>query len=311
MTPTLAKCAATWLARKRTRGGKQSTLTTATSVLDRHILPEWGPKPVTAIRRRDVEAWLERAAGTRYSPRTVNGWLHLLQAVVASAYRDLELGTSPIEKIEPLRVPRRAREDPNSLTPEQMQRFLGEAQGRFPQHHTMLFLGFTTGLRFCELTALRWEDIDEQQGALHVCRAQWAGHVGEPKTESSYRTIALVQEQLEALRSHRRQMVQDQHPGVSGGYVFPGPAGGFLSSSGLGYVFRSLTTAAEIPFSVTPHGMRRTFNNLLRQNGIGSVVLHSLTGHSSDAMTERYSVVAAGEQARAVGEIVRAAGGKG
>jgi len=301
---TFGAFASTWLERKMKRGGKASGIATRDANLRNHLLPRFGDWYVDAIRRKDVEAWLTDCAAGKHAARTVNNWLQLLQNVVASAYRDMEMGPSPLERIEPLAVQRRKRDDPNSLTSEQLRSFLGAVDALAGHRYAMVFLGFTTGLRFGELTALRWEDLDEKGAALHVSRAQWRGKVGAPKTESSYRTITLVQEQLDALRDHRRAMVATQHTGIASGYVFPSTTGGFLSASGLNKLFARAAEEAGLPFRVTSHAMRRTFNNLLRQAGVGSVVLHSLTGHSSNAMTELYSTVGNEEKAGAVAVVV-------
>lgn len=49
--------------------------------------------------------------------------------------------------------------------------------------------------------------------------------------------------------------------------------------------------------------MRRTFNNLARQVA-GDIVTRSITGHVTEAMTEHYSHVGAGEKMQAASKIV-------
>ncbi len=61
---------------------------------------------------------------------------------------------------------------------------------------------------------------------------------------------------------------------------------------------------AKISKRVTPHGLRRTFNNLARQVA-GDIVTRSITGHVTEAMTEHYSHVGLGEKLRAANNIVR------
>lgn len=134
--------------------------------------------------------------------------------------------------------------------------------------------------------------------------------MSEPKTESSIRVIALVPEQLRALRAHRRRLVAQQHPGLASDLVFPARRGGQRKNPEVtSRAFERAAARIGLPFSVTSHAMRRTFNNLLRRAGIGKIVLHSLTGHSSDAMTEVYSTVGTSEQAQAVGRVVEIARG--
>jgi integrase len=61
---------------------------------------------------------------------------------------------------------------------------------------------------------------------------------------------------------------------------------------------------AMTPQRVTPHGLRRTFNNLARQVA-GDIVTGSVASHVTAAMTEHYSHVGLGEKLRAANNIER------
>lgn len=56
--------------------------------------------------------------------------------------------------------------------------------------------------------------------------------------------------------------------------------------------------AAGVPYT-TPHGLRRTFNNLARKVASAQVV-KSITGHATDAMLEHYSLIGVEEKAEVV-----------
>ena len=62
---------------------------------------------------------------------------------------------------------------------------------------------------------------------------------------------------------------------------------------------------ANIAHRFSVHGLRRTFNNLLRQVTHDKVVVRSMTGHATEEMTEHYSHVALGEKQAAVAQLVR------
>jgi hypothetical protein len=51
--------------------------------------------------------------------------------------------------------------------------------------------------------------------------------------------------------------------------------------------------------NVTAHTMRRTFNNLVRQNA-GEIAARAMVGHSTSEMTEHYSDVTVQEKRAAV-----------
>ena len=48
-----------------------------------------------------------------------------------------------------------------------------------------------TGLRIGELLALRWQDVDLQQGLISVNQTVYEGHFDEPKNKRSKRRIPL------------------------------------------------------------------------------------------------------------------------
>jgi len=54
--------------------------------------------------------------------------------------------------------------------------------------------------------------------------------------------------------------------------------------------------ALEIDSTLTVHGFRRTYNNLMRQAVQDTILVQSMTGHSSDEMTEHYSSVSLQEK---------------
>lgn len=312
---TLGGCARWWIEFRRGRGEHHSTRRCKVQVLQAHILPHFGEWFVQAIRRAQVHEWLQACQAKRvprtgkpYVPVTINYWLHVLQAMVGAAYREFEWGPSPLKGIEPLYVPRRSEDDPNCLTAEQIGPFLDEVARRYPRQHAMLFLGFTTGLRWSELSALHWGDLDEARGLLHIRRGQVDKHVDRPKTESSYRTLGLVPAQIDVLRAHRRWLIEQQHPGLERGLVFPSSTGTYSATSRVAKALRVVAEAQGIPHRITTKAMRRTFNNLLRQQHIDRQVLWSLTGHSSEQMTGVYSTVEAREQQDAVGHVVRLVG---
>jgi len=57
-------------------------------------------------------------------------------------------------------------------------------------------------------------------------------------------------------------------------------------------------------WNVTAHDLRRTFQNMLRQAGVGATVQLALMGHSSTQMTEHYSQVGTDEKREAMDNVV-------
>ena len=110
-------------------------------------------------------------------------------------------------------------------------------------------------------------------------------------------------------------MIKRQHPGLSTGLVFPADArpesarfGGYRLPGSIQKVLNAVCEKAEIKKRLTPHSMRRTFNNLLRQVGVDEIAIRALTGHSSPRMTELYSNVDLEERRKAITDLSRSIG---
>ena len=309
---TLGVYARSWISRRKAEGAKPSTLENRVDVLNRHILPDFGDHYVDAVGRADVLAWREQAkeriglrTKRRVAPATVNGWVRVLQALVASYYADNGLGPSPLTRIRALREPSRRKDDPNTLAPDLLPVVLDKFEQLYPQHYALLFIGLSTGMRWSELSALEWDDIDEEAGVIRSVRGQVRKRVGTRKVDDEV-DFPLLPEMLEVLRRHRRRLVEEQSPGLNKGLVFPSKVGGYSYSNRLSKPLDRVRRELGIPHRLTSKVMRRTFNNLLRRKAVDRLVLRSLTGHSSERMTARYSTVFEDERHQAVAQVVTA-----
>ncbi len=307
---TLGAFADIWIERHKAKGGKRSTLDHQVETLIKYILPDFGDWFVDSIERKDVEDWLVRATriiGVRtkkpLAPATINGWLRIFKALVNAYYDEYDLGPSPLARIKSLRQPPRAEDDPNSLPAYLLPKVLERFKEMYPQHYAVLFIGLTTGMRWGEVSALHWCDIDEQAGIIHIRRSQVRKHIGPPKTGKVLH-LPLTPEMAEVLRWHRRRLVERQAPGLEKGIVFPSNQGDYSYSSRLTKPLDHVRLELGIPYRLTSKVMRRTFNNLLRQASVDRQVLRSLTGHSSEAMTGLYSTVEEEERKAAVSKVV-------
>jgi integrase len=187
-------------------------------------------------------------------------------------------------------------ERPNLLTPLQAERVLAHVP---VQWLGLLMLLITTGLRFGEASALRWDDIDVVAGVARIHRGNDRGVETTTKNRSSVRSVAVLPEVLALLPPRTPQRVpldQSEAP-----LVFTTRRRTMHRGSPLRSVLAKACAAAGV-VRVTTHGLRRTFNNAGRQVG-DREVLKAMTGHATDEMVSHYSHVAAGEKhelARAV-----------
>ncbi len=83
------------------------------------------------------------------------------------------------------------------------------------------------------------------------------------------------------------------------GLLFPSTVGTYRQPAVLRDAMVRCAKRADIGKPVSPHTMRRTFNNLLRQ-AAGEIAARAIVGHATQAMTELYSDVTTVEKHEAL-----------
>lgn len=148
--------------------------------------------------------------------------------------------------------------------------------------------------------ALRWEDIDKTAGVINVRRRISADDVvpGVKRSRRGRDVVPLLRELAEVLEWHWERLSELQR---GSGWIFPTEGGTPRTKTVLRKPFQDILKHAKIAKRFTPHGCRRTANDLYRQT-MSEVVTRSITGHLTHRMHEHYSTVSAGEKVRAATE---------
>ena len=270
---------------------KPSTWTKYANDLRRHILPALGRLRVDIIRPRDVKLFIAAQAQVSAGWSVANR-LRLLRTIAKDALADGLTECDFCARVRPPKCGGYSSDEPNLLTAEQLARVAEAIPPRwYPLFATMAF----TGLRWGEVSALQWSDIDHGSGVIRIRRNNWKGTITTPKTRGSIRVVPMAPPLAEVLRRHRADLVANQHPGLAAGWIFPTEVGVLHKGTPMGPVLRRAAKRAGLGIRLTPHGLRRTFNDLARRVTTAQIV-RSMMGHVTPAMTEHYSVVDAGEK---------------
>lgn len=281
---TLEAFARSWMS-ARVVGLKPSVSRRYAAALDGHIIPALGSYRMDKLERSDVEAYVATRV-KQASGNTVLNELRLLRTMAKEAHLAEACSRNWAAGIKPPAVNKYTDDNPNLLTQAQLGAVLAAVPRRWL---ALVTLSAFTGLRWGEVSALRWSDIDEAAGSIKVRRANWRGEIVDVKTTGSARTVPLP--------AHVLDLMLRARPKKGDGYLFTNRAGELHKGWPLVKVMAKACTAAGVPYT-TPHGLRRTFNNLARQVAAAQVV-KSITGHTTDAMLEHYSLVGLDEKAQA------------
>jgi integrase len=286
---------------------KPSTAARYADTLDRVILPVLGDYYLDAITPEDTLKWFERAAAGK-AAATTNGYLRVLKVVMADAAAQYRLTSNPAARLRS--VPERGEEeldsdDPvNLLTVDEMARFMVALKERWPEWYAMAFTQFATATRFSEVSALRWEDVDEQRGIIRIRRGNWRTIVSTAKIDRRRRNPALTDELREVLSAWKEELHRS-HRHAASGWMFPSKVGKpHQNPSCMAKAFQDCLRTIDVQRRFSSHGLRRTANDLIRRVASGEVA-RAITGHVTQRMTEHYSHVDVGEKKAAVEGMLR------
>jgi integrase len=241
----------------------------------------------------------EKSTARAYSKTTIRGYFRVLRTIITAATAHMGVRNPCSDQ----KAPRAKRRSKNFLGAADLSNVLGYVRERFPFWYPAVLLDSFTALRWGELSALRWKDIDEQKGVIRVERGNWRGKViNSTKTgddeDPEEKLVPLMAEIADVLRAHRQRMVKDQHPGLAEGWIFPTERGTLHKGTPLRDVLDAACAACNTERRITPHGLRHTANDLLRRCAAGDVV-RAITGHATEAMTHHYSHVDEAEKLEA------------
>lgn len=281
----LAAFARSWM-ESRVLRIKPSTAKRYAISLDIHILPILGDYWLDKLDRDDVQQYVNARAAAGAQGHTVRNELQVLRTMARESFGDGLAPRNWADRVTPPELRKWSEDRPNLMTERQLFDVLGAVPRRWLAAVT---LSAYSGLRWGELSGLRWGDIEED-GRLRIRRSNWRGRIGTPKNASSTRSVALPPPVAAMLAASAK--------GAPGDLLFPNREGKLHRGWPLVKVMHRACAAAGVPYT-TPHGLRRTFNNLARKVASAQVV-KSITGHATDAMLEHYSLIGVEEKAEVV-----------
>jgi len=153
-----------------------------------------------------------------------------------------------------------------------------------------VLIALHTGLRLGEICALRWEDVDLDDGIIHVNhtlarlnqhgkgKTKTAIVMDAPKSESSQRDVPMNPFLRNLLRARQQSAV--------GVFVIEGRGGGSVEPRVLQYRFERLLERARLPHAGY-HTLRHTFATRCAELNVDIMTISGLLGHSSIRTTEK------------------------
>lgn len=186
-------------------GVTQGTLATYSAYVGRDLEPHFGDRPLSALDRDGVAAWVNWLArpvqdgGRGLAGKSIRNRHALLSSSLTAAE---EAGLIEGNPCRGLRLPRSTSREMCYLTRDEFATLLGHVDERY---RPMVLTMAGTGIRFGEVTALTIGDVDVEAAAIRVHKA-WkvdkGGQrvLGPPKSARSLRTVAAPSAVFDALK---------------------------------------------------------------------------------------------------------------
>ena len=249
------------------------------------ISPVIGEKILKQVSPIDLERIKSNMTKAERAPRSIRYCLATIRqtfnyARLLGLYKD----DNPVSKVKKPKVDNRRL---RFLRKDEADRLIQKLKMKSQQLHNMALLSLHCGLRAGEIFNLTWVDVDIERGILMI---------RDPKG---------VKNRAAFMTSEVKKVLDSLDRGNDSESVFKARDGKKIRviSNAFSRVVKEMglnENVADKRYLVTFHTLRHTFASWLVENGTDLYTVKELLGHSTLAMTERYSHLSNGALQRAV-----------
>ena len=272
------------------------------NIIDKHILPMFGRMRVRDIKTYHVQNFilrlnsLPRSDGKsgHLSPQTVKRYTTVLRSMLTMAYKmyymDDDVGLS-----RRLTFPKERYQEVDVFTIEETKAILDAAKTEPINIRLLIELALFTGMRRGEIVGLKWSDINFDKQCLSVKRSIYKpkGEKSiekEPKSHSSFRTIAIPNQLCETLKEYKKSQEEYSLSFAAWknlDYVFTDDIGNVMNPQTPTKQFSHFLARHNIRH-LKFHCLRHTSATILLATGCDIKTVSARLGHSSIETTDIY-----------------------
>lgn len=259
--------------------------------LEKHLIPYFGHMSMDEIRPIHIQTYINEAAKT-YSPETIKKDYNVLNLVFNTAVDNQLCAKSPVTRT--IKLPKyETRSIKHAYTQAQYETAYQFAKEWEDGLSIMLLL--ETGISRSELLGLRWEDLDEAGGCIHINQGLVTYYSADEnklvmesnglKNKFRQRTIPITNEELWKRLCQAPRTVTMGKRTVLTEQIFHSPEGkAYQPNNWENRVYRRFMRALhkahpEVP-ELSPHELRHTRATLWIAQGMDPYMAARLLGHS-------------------------------
>lgn len=228
--------------------------------------------------------------GTALSPTTIRHHHQNISKALNDAVRRGLINSNPASAAK---LPKMQKFKGEFLNSEQLEKLNTLFKGSVVE--LPVYLCTVYGFRRSEVLGLKWKSVDFLNRKITISETlnqnDGGNYVGEPKTDSSYRTMPMTEKVYKILLEKKRN--QEALKNLLGNYyvdtdyVCTFPDGKVITPNYLTKTFHSTIIKSDLP-PVRLHDLRHSVASNLLNNGFSIVQVQEWLGHSSPEITLRY-----------------------
>ena len=285
---TLGEWLDKWLTEYKAPMIRQSTVDGYKTYMS-YIKPHLGDKPITQVTTAGVQKMYntlkelgrireDAEKGKTLSNSMVRSVHMLLHEAMEGAVRE---GLIPCNPTRGTTIPKNEHKEKKVLLEPQIETLIKTVEAD-EIWRDFFKTELMTGMRRGEICGLKWEDLDEVAGTLHVRRSVRYEHgepiIGETKTNEGNRKMILPSGVVELLAERKKSSLTE--------WIFPNPLKPErpMNPSSAYNKLKRLLKQAHLP-DITFHELRHTFATQAASNGIDPRTLASILGHTKASFT--------------------------
>ena len=308
---TVNDCFKLWKELKR--GVKDSTFQNYVYMYEMFVMPTFGKKRVVQVQRSDIKRFYNGLVDQKVLKiSTVDNIHNVLHQVFQVAVDDNYIRQNPTDRmLKELRIAHGHEiEKRKALTLPQQELFFNYMKNtpRYSHWYPVFYIMANTGMRVGELTGLRWQDVDMENGMISVNHTLvYYNHrdelgtyfsINTPKTEAGCREIPMVagvREAFEMIREYQQETGIQSKVRIDGyeNFIFVNKDGNMQHHGTLNKAIKRICrdcndqVLLEQGIESNPvllpnfscHILRHTFATRLCESGINIKVIQDVLGH--------------------------------
>jgi len=233
----------------------------------------FGDRHIIDIKPTDIQMWQSRS---NLAPKTIVNYRSCLNMIFEAAYNDEITNRNPLRAVK---TPKQKRtKTPVYYSEADMQKILQHTEGRWKNLFQILFF---TGMRAGELIALKWSDIDFDNGTITLQRNVRDGTEKESLKTQDKRVIPMFRQAREALKRQQLETGLKQ-------YVFTTQYGKrYNRSDKIRVMFGKVCEEAGVQVG-NLHDIRRSCNTMLKQRGFKPDFVLDFMGHNEEYVNRKH-----------------------